>query len=305
MKIIPVAILLILASLAGCQTTSGMAPTPPIENIKSAEIKLTCPTARAIAPNADYVGPYVGVENIIPLVEMTQDIYCSDAFKAANFPLGFVSIYGSSRIREKNAACDIRGENCNDAVKAANDDVYREIKNFAYAWTKRNAGSYPIMTGAGPGIMEAANRGAAEAGGPSIGYTTYYDRKAGIDALKPYGGDPKPALNPYVTRGLIFSSVSVREQAMIKHSAAMVIAPGGTGTEWEIFQIIETIKSKQLTKVPVYLVGNRQAHWRSFDARLKDMVDRKTVNLEELAFLKYADTAEELMRQLGSDLGLD
>lgn len=305
MKLIFVAILLTLASLAGCQTTAPLATTPSVENIKSAEIQLSCPTARNIAPNADYVGPYVGVENIIPPTEMAQDIYCSDAFKAANFPLGFVTIYGSSRIREKNAACDSRGENCSDAVGAANDEVYREIKKFAHAWTKRNANRYPIMTGAGPGLMEAANKGAAEAGGPSIGYTTYYDRKADVDALRPYGGDARLALNPYVTRGLIFSSVSVREQAMIKHSAAMVIAPGGTGTEWELYQIIETIKSKQLTKVPVYLVGNRQSHWRSFDARLKDLVDRKTANIEELSFLKYADTAEDLMRQLNADLGLN
>ena len=183
--------------------------------------------------------------------------------------------------------------------------MYQEIKNFAYTWTKRHGSKYPIMTGAGPGIMEAGNRGAAEAGGPSIGYTTYYDRKAEADPLKPYGGDAKLALNAYVTRGLIFSSVSVREYAMIKHSAAMVIAPGGTGTEWEIFQIIETIKSKQLTKVPVYLIGDRQANWRSLDARLKDLVDRKTVSIEELAFVKYAATAEDLMRQLAADLGLN
>ena len=125
MKIIPVAILLILASLAGCQTTAGTAAMPPVGNIKSTEIKLSCPTARTAAPNADYVGPYVGVENIIPLVEMSQDIYCSDAFKAANFPLGFVSIYGSSRVKEKNPACDSRGENCSDAVKAANDETLK------------------------------------------------------------------------------------------------------------------------------------------------------------------------------------
>ena len=82
MKLIFVAILLTLASLAGCQTTAPLATTPSVENIKSAEIQLSCPTARNIAPNADYVGPYVGVENIIPPTEMAQDIYCSDAFKA-------------------------------------------------------------------------------------------------------------------------------------------------------------------------------------------------------------------------------
>lgn len=300
---------MLVAGLGGCQTAmtsagagAAKSSTPPIESIS---LNLTCPTSRPGVPNADYLGPYMGVENVIPLKEQAQDVYCSDTFKARNFPLGFVTIYGSSRIREKNAACDARGENCNESVKAANDVIYRETRNFAYAWTQRHGKKYPIMTGAGPGLMEAGNRGAVEAGGASVGYTTYYDRKPGSDPVKPYGGDPKLALNAYVTHGLIFSSVAVRESAMIKHSAAIVLAPGGTGTEWEIFQIIETIKSRQLTKVPVYLLGNRQTHWRSLEARLKDMVERKTVNAEELSFLKYAETSEDLIRQLGVDLGLN
>lgn len=297
----------LVAGLAGCQTAAGpvgaaKSSTPPIESIS---LNLTCPTSRSGVPNADYIGPYMGVENVIPLKELAQDVYCSDSFKARNFPLGFVTIYGSSRIREKNASCDARGENCNESVRAANDVIYRDTRNFAYAWTQQYGKKYPIMTGAGPGLMEAGNRGAVEAGGASVGYTTYYDRKAGSDPVKPYGGDPKLALNAYVTHGLIFSSVAVRETAMIKHSAAIVLAPGGTGTEWEIFQIIETIKSRQLTKVPVYLLGNRQTHWRSLEARLKDMVDRKTVNAEELSFLKYVETSEDLIRQLGVDLGLN
>ncbi|MEO8021919.1 LOG family protein [Polaromonas sp.] len=307
-KLIPwLAVSTLIAGLAGCQTATGPASaakssTPPIESIG---LNLACPTSRSTVPNADYIGPYMGVENIVPLKEVAQDVYCSDTFKARNFPRGFVTIYGSSRIKEKNASCDARGENCNEAVKAANDVIYRDTRNFAYAWTQRYGKKYPIMTGAGPGVMEAGNKGAAEAGGASVGYTTYYDRKADPDVAKPYGGDARLALNAYVTHGLIFSSVAVREYTMIKHSAAMVIAPGGTGTEWELFQIIETIKSRQLAKVPVYLLGHRQTHWRSLEARLKDMVDRKTVNAEELAFLKYAETSEDLIKQLGVDLGLN
>jgi predicted Rossmann-fold nucleotide-binding protein len=275
--------LALVAALAGCATRNSA---------ETAALRLDCPSARAEVPNADYVGRYVGVENAIPLEQMALDIHCSDAFKAANFPKGFVTIYGSSRIREKNSA-------------PANDAVYADIKDFAFAWTQRHGRKYPIMTGAGPGIMEAGNRGAKDAGGASVGYTTYYDRSPSGSALKPYGGDAKLALNPYVTRGLIFSSVAVREHAMIKHSAAMVIAPGGTGTEWELFQIIETLKSNQLTKVPVYLFGNRAVHWHSFEARLKDMIERKTVNKDEVAFLKYAENDEELLKQLAADLGLN
>ncbi len=288
----------IIVTLSGCATS-------PASEIAPTQLTLACPVSRVNVPAADYIGPYAGVENVIPLQLMAQDIYCSDSVKAMKFPRGFVAIYGSSRIREKNASCDARGENCNDAIRAASDTIYADIRNFAYAWTARYGKQYPIMTGAGPGLMEAANKGAKEAGGPSVGYTTYYDRSTSNDALKPYGGDPKLALNPHVTNGLIFSSVSIRELAMIKHSAAIVIAPGGTGTEWEMFQIIEIIKSRQLTKVPVYLVGNRQIHWQSLEARLNDMVLRKTINKDEVAFLRFVESSEELVKQLSADMKLN
>lgn len=271
----PVLLLAIAALLAGCAT-------PPAPG--TATLSLSCPRLAGV-PNADYVGPYRGVENVIPLQDLAQDLHCADAFKAAHFPGGFVAIYGSSRIREGDA-------------------LYADVRAFAAAWTRRFGPRYPIMTGAGPGLMEAGNRGAHEAGGPSVGYTTYYDRGTGTDPLRPYGGDAKQALNRYVTRGLIFSSVAIREQAMIKHSAAVVISPGGTGTEWEAFQIIETIKSRQLAPVPVYVLGNRALHWRSFEQRLDDMIARGTVRRDEVAFLKYVENGEDLARQLASDLRL-
>ena len=286
------AALAVVAALAGCATQ----PTA---------LRLDCPASKAEVPNAAYIGRYAGIENVIALQEMAQDIHCADAFKAANFPQGFVTVFGSSRIRQTNAACDASGANCNEALKAANDALYAQVRNFAFAWTQRHGSRYPIMSGAGPGLMEAANRGAKEAGGASVGYTTYYDRTATGTPAKPYGGNPALALSPYVTHGLIFSSVAAREQAMIKHSAAMVVAPGGTGTEWELFQIIETIKSNQLAKVPVYLLGNRLIHWRSLEARLADMMERKTLGKDEVAFLKYVENDAELVRQLAADLGLN
>lgn len=291
-----------LAALAAVAVLTGCAP---LVHTQPAALRLDCATSNAEVPNAVYIGRYAGVENVIPLSEMAHDIHCPDAFKAANFPQGYITIYGSSRIRENNAACGPGGADCNEALKAANDALYAQVRKFSFAWTQRHGGRFPIMSGAGPGLMEAANRGAKEAGGASIGYTTYYDRTATGSPARPYGGDPRLALSPYVTHGLIFSSVALREHAMIKHSAAMVVAPGGTGTEWELFQIIETLKSSQLTKVPVYLLGNRSVHWRSFEARLQDMVDRRTVGKDEVAFLKFAENDEDLMKRLAADLGLD
>jgi len=245
-----------------------------------------CPVA-ANVPNALYVGPYLGVENALKPDDFARDIACSDAVQARLFPRGYVTIFGSSRINENE------------------DPIYAAVRSFARQWSARYGRTIPIMTGAGPGLMDAANRGAAEASAPSVGYTTYYDRAAAPTAHRPYGGDATKALNAHVTHGLIFSSVVAREAAMIKHSAAMVITPGGTGTEWEIYQIVETIKSRQVLPVPVYFLGDRATYWKGLDARLDDLVRRRTVRREELAFLKFVSTPEELVAALRADLKLD
>src|SRR5215468_5722157 len=133
--------------------------------------------APATVANAVYVGPYRGVENAISPEDMARDFACAEAVKARLFPRGYVTVFGSSRIAETNAACDAGG-NCDESVKQRNDAMYAEVRRFAQLWTAAHGREIPIMTGAGPGLMEAANRGAADARGPSVGYTTYYDRAA-------------------------------------------------------------------------------------------------------------------------------
>jgi predicted Rossmann-fold nucleotide-binding protein len=127
--------------------------------------------------------------------------------------------------------------------------------------------------------------------------------------LRPYGGKAELALWKFdgkdiTTDGLIFSSIAMRETAMIMHSAAIVLAPGGTGTEWEIFQILETIKSRQLTCVPIYVVGDSKVHWQSFKDRLADMVRRTTANEGEVTkYIEYVDNAEDLITNLSARVG--
>jgi predicted Rossmann-fold nucleotide-binding protein len=156
--------------------------------------------------------------------------------------------------------------------------------------------------------MAAGNEGAAAAGGPSIGYTTYYDRlepPAPAGSLRPYAGDPAKAFNAFVSDGLIFTSVAQREAAMIRHSAAIVFTPGGTGTEWEIFQVVETIKSRQQSPLPVYFLGERTIYWSGLESRLKDLVARRVVRQNELdPFLRFVATPAELVDRLGKDLAL-
>ncbi|WP_298932375.1 LOG family protein [uncultured Ramlibacter sp.] len=286
--------------LAACQ---GL-PAPAAGAGPRVDQSFYCTVAPAV-PNASYVGPYAGVENVIAPLDAARDVHCADSFKAGKYPRGFVTIFGSSRIAKDNRACDAAGK-CDQTLRE-NDHIYAAVREFAFAWTAKHGRSFPILTGAGPGLMEAGNEGAKAAGGPSLGYTTYYDRPADpaqATASKPYGGDAAKAFNAYVSDGLIFTSVAQREAAMVRHSAAIVVTPGGTGTEWEIYQVIETIKSRQQAAVPVYFLGERARDWKSLDERLKDLVARRVVRADELAFLRFAATPAELLERLAKDLAL-
>ncbi|MGX5202799.1 LOG family protein [Aliikangiella sp. IMCC44632] len=254
--------------------------------------------------NASYTGAYKGVENKLTVAQFHQDLFCAEAFKANKYPQGFVTIFGSSRISEKNNLDD-------PEVNLANDRLYKQIYNLAYNWTKKYAKDYPVLTGAGPGIMEAGARGATDAGGPSIGYTTYYGPSRNAK-----DGDASKAFWQYrpsskksktiISDGVIFTSVAIRESLMINHSAAMVFAPGGTGTEWEIFQTIEQMKSGQLDWVPMYIVGDKAMHWNSLYARLDDMVKRGTIKRHEVeALFVHVDNPEDVLKLLARDLKLN
>ena len=254
--------------------------------------------------NASYTGVYKGVEDNLLVEDFTRDYYCADQFIKNKYPNKFVSILGSSRIGEKNRLDDA-------AVNQANDKLYQQIYNLAYEWTKAHGKTYPIMTGAGPGIMEAGSRGATKAGGPSIGYTTYYGPsrgKKGGDASKAFWQyrPAKKKAKTIISDGLIFTSVSAREGIMIMHSAAMVFAPGGTGTEWEIYQTIEQIKSGQLTPVPLYIVGSKKMHWQSLYDRLEDMIKRGTIKRHEVdSIIVHVDNPEDVFELLTKDLKLN
>ena len=269
-----------------------------------AETAKTPSTCQSSIANASYTGPYKGEENNLTVADFSRDFKCAESFLSSKYPNGFVTIFGSSRIEEKNSSGDV-------SVDVANDQLYQQIYNLAYEWTKKYSSTFPIMTGAGPGIMEAGSRGASKAGGPSIGYTTYYgpsrDKKLG-DASKAFWQYRPAKKKPVqiISDGLIFSSVAVRESVMIMHSAAMVFAPGGTGTEWELYQTIEQMKSGQLKKVPLYIVGEKHTHWQSFYQRLDSMIKRGTIKRHEVdALIVHVDNPEDVTKLLSKSLKLN
>lgn len=300
--------------VAGADSKGASAETMPLGF--KVDLPSECPRS-ASEPKAMYVGPYKGEDSKLTPNDMALDLYCGNAYRQSRHPNGYVTIYGSSKITESDLLMSrFALRNSYGAGYAAEVEAYKKtydiVREFARLWTEGHGSEFPIMTGAGPGLMEAGSRGAKEAGGPSIGYTTYYVPAAAGSPL-PKTGDPAAAFAKYpekgqnqidiITEGLIFSSVSIRETSMILHSAAMVIAPGGTGTEWEIFQIIEMMKSDQLKDVPIYIIGDKQRHWKSFEARLDDMICRKTFRSEQVyPLIEFIASPEELVAKLSERL---
>ncbi|TDQ54758.1 LOG family protein [Actinorugispora endophytica] len=102
---------------------------------------------------------------------------------------------------------------------------------------------YTVITGGGPGLMEAANKGANEAGGPSVGL--------GIEL--PF----EQSLNQYIDTGVTFRYFFVRKTMFLKYSQAFVVLPGGFGTLDELFEAITLVQTGKVTRFPVILVGTR------------------------------------------------
>ena len=140
---------------------------------------------------------------------------------------------------------------------------------------------YAIITGGGPGIMEAANKGANEAGGVSVGL--------GIELPMESG------LNDYVNIGLEFRYFFVRKTVFIKYSQAFVVLPGGFGTMDELFEALTLVATGKITKFPIVLVGS--AYWSGLLDWLKTtMLADGKIGAEELALLHIADDADEVVK---------
>lgn len=139
-------------------------------------------------------------------------------------------------------------------------------------------GRTAIMTGGGPGIMEAANRGALDVGAPSIG----------LNISLPQEQFP----NPYVTPELClkFRYFAVRKLHFMMRAKALVVFPGGFGTLDELFEILSLSQTRKMQPVPVVLVG--EAFWRRV-LDLDALIDEGLIDSEDRQLFGFAETAEE------------
>src|SRR5437763_13042793 len=149
----------------------------------------------------------------------------------------------------------------------------------AIAATLAKAG-YSVITGGGPGVMEAANRGATEVGSTSVG----------LNIELPL--EQKP--NIYANKLLNFRYFFVRKVMFVKYSIAFVILPGGFGTLDELFEAITLIQTRKIKPFPVILVG--KAYWKGLLDWIGDALLReKMIAVEDLDIFEMVDTPEEVL----------
>jgi uncharacterized protein (TIGR00730 family) len=146
------------------------------------------------------------------------------------------------------------------------------------------ARGFTVMTGGGPGVMEAANRGAKEAGGPSVGCNITLPR------------EQKP--NAYLDRWVEFRYFMVRKFMLAKYSYGFVAMPGGFGTLDELFGVLTLIQNGKMDNFPVVLMG--QDYWERLRGLLRDLVEAKTIDPADLRRLIFTDSPSEAADHLQS-----
>lgn len=174
-----------------------------------------------------------------------------------------VAVFGSSRI-------------------SARDPYYHLARRIAKQLVQAG---YAVITGAGPGIMEGANRGASEGHGVSVG----------LNIKLPIQQSP----NPYITKLLHFKYFFCRRVMFVKYSQAFVVMPGGYGTIDELSEVITLIQTDKLDPIPVILVGREFwqgfVHWMDRELAGRGYIDRK-----DLSLFQIKDTPEEVLEAIES-----
>lgn len=181
-------------------------------------------------------------------------------FRNLHFAGPCITVFGSARFKEDHP-------------------YYQQAREFG----KRIAESgLTTMTGGGPGIMEAANRGAFENNGKSIG----------CNIRLPF----EQQANPYVQKTVTFEHFFVRKVLLVKYSYAFIILPGGFGTMDEFFEILTLIQTRSVTSFPVVLFGKE--YYKNLLETIEDMASRGTISKEDMSLVLITDSVEEAMEHI-------
>ena len=158
------------------------------------------------------------------------------------------------------------------------DDYYKKAMNLSRRIVSELG--YSILTGGGPGVMEAANRAAFEANGESLGFTIELPQSQ----MK----------NPYLTEYLDFYYFFSRKVCLSFSAEAYIFFPGGFGTFDEFFEILTLVQTKKIEKVPIILFGSE--FWNNFDVFVrKEMLERGTIDENDLSLYTITDSEDVVL----------
>lgn len=214
-------------------------------------------------------GPHSRKRDLWFLVRVMLEFF--KGFRTLHFVGPCVTVFGSARIEEDHPYYLLARE------------VGRRLAGLGLT----------VMTGGGPGLMEAANRGAKEAGGKSIGCNILLQE------------EQEP--NPYVDCWVTFKYFFVRKVMLFKYSYAFIVLPGGAGTMDEFFEALTLIQTKKIHNFPLVLMSND--YFNPLKDYLDSMVRESTIDATDLDLLLFTDSVDEAMsyirRQVVETFGLD
>ncbi len=177
----------------------------------------------------------------------------------------FVTVFGSARIKEERNEYTLGRELGNKLAKAG----------------------FAVLTGGGPGLMEAVNRGASEAGGRSVG----------VNISIP----DEQKINPYADPSITINYFFVRKVLLLKYSTAYVFFPGGFGTLDELFETLTLMQSGKIDPFPLVLMC--PDYWKGLmDWMKENTLNEKFIDLSDMEFFRFAETVDEAIKVIKGSL---
>jgi len=203
-------------------------------------------------------GPHSRLQEFLLLGRTFRDFL--RGFRTLHFVGPCVTMFGSARFAESHP------------YYAITRDMGRRVSKLGFT----------VMTGGGPGLMEAANRGARDHGGMSVGCNIELPMEQGHNA--------------YLDRWITCHYFFVRKVLLFKYSYAFVVMPGGLGTLDELTEALTLIQTGKIREFPVVLIGTQ--YWQPFIALLREMITHGAISEHDLDLLKVTDDLDEAIHHL-------
>jgi uncharacterized protein (TIGR00730 family) len=230
----------------------------PIVQVTPEEIRADEQFCSQLEDRALLIGPNRRLRDLQLLWSVAKDFM--KGFRSLHFVGPCITVFGSARFTE-------------------DDPYYRLARSMGAALAKMG---FTVMTGGGPGIMAAANRGAKDVGGRSVG----------CNIRLPF----EQSHNPYLDRWVTMDHFFVRKTLLIKYSYGFIIMPGGFGTMDEMFEALTLIQTRKLRNFPIVIMGSN--FWSEMRQFMDHMLKGATISPEDLDLIKWTDSVEEAVAHL-------